>query len=65
MSNLAVKFENVSKMYRLGFIGTGTLGDDVHRWWVTRILRKPDPYLMVGETNDRSSKGISNYVFAL
>ncbi len=63
--SLAVKFENVSKMYRLGFIGTGTLGDDVHRWWVTRIQRKPDPYLMVGETNDRTSKGNSNYVFAL
>ncbi len=52
-------------MYRLGFIGTGTLGDDVHRWWVTRVLRQPDPYLRVGETNDRTSKGNSNYVFAL
>ncbi len=65
MSNLAVKFENVSKMYRLGFVGTGTLGDDVHRWWVTRVMRKPDPYLRVGETNDRTSKGNSNYVYAL
>ena len=65
MSQLAVKFENVSKMYQLGTIGTGTIGHDFNRWFVTQVLRKPDPYLRIGETNNRSTKGRSDFVYAL
>ncbi len=65
MSQLAVKFVNVSKMYQLNTIGTGTIGYDFNRWIVTQVLRKPDPYLRVGETNDRSVKGHSDFVYAL
>lgn len=61
----AIKIENVSKQYRLGVISTGTLSHDLNRWWITKILRKEDPYLKIGETNDRSSKGNSEYVWAL
>lgn len=64
-SNIAVEFENVGKQYRLGRIGTGTLAHDLNRWFQTSILRKEDPYLMVGEVNDRASKGSSDYVWAL
>lgn len=61
----AIEFENVGKMYRLGRVGTGTLSHDLNRWWTTNILRKEDPYLKIGETNDRSKKGHSDYVWAL
>lgn len=59
-----IKVENISKQYRLGDIGTGTLSHDLKRWWY-RSRGKEDPYLKVGEINDRSSKGASDYVWAL
>ena len=61
----AIEFDNVGKLYRLGNVGTGTLSNDLNRWWQTRILHREDPYLRVGETNDRASKGGSNFVWAL
>ena len=62
--NIAIKFENVSKQYKLGTIGTGSLQHDLNRWW--HLVRgKEDPYLKVGETNDRSQKASSDYVWAL
>jgi lipopolysaccharide transport system ATP-binding protein len=61
----SIKIENVSKQYRLGVVGTGTLSHDLKRWWTTSILGKEDPYLKIGETNDRSTKGSSEYVWAL
>lgn len=64
MSNIAIEFENISKQYRLGTIGTGTISHDLNRWW--HLVRgKEDPYLMVGEVNDRSTKATSDYVWAL
>lgn len=65
MSNTVIKFEQVSKLYRLGTVGTGTLSHDLRRWWITSIRGKEDPYLKIGETNDRSHKGHSDYVYAL
>ena len=65
MSNIAIQFENVGKLYRLGQVGTGTLSHDLNRWWATKVLHKEDPYLKIGETNDRSKKGTSDYVWAL
>jgi len=65
MSETAIKFENISKQYRLGLVSTKTLSHDLNRWWQTSILRKEDPYLKIGETNDRASKGVSEYVWAL
>lgn len=63
--NEAIIFENVGKQYRLGLVGTGSLQHDINRWWQTTILRKEDPYLKIGEVNDRSTKGHSDYVWAL
>jgi len=65
MSDIAIKFENISKQYRLGLVSTRTLSHDLNRWWQTSVLRKEDPYLKIGETNDRSTKGESEYVWAL
>ena len=64
-SNTAIEFVNVGKQYRLGRVGTGTLSHDLNRWWQTTILGKEDPYLKIGETNDRTTKGHSDYVWAL
>ena len=59
-----LKAENISKQYRLGTVGTGTLSHDLNRWW-HKIRGKEDPYLRIGETNDRTTKGASDYVWAL
>ncbi|SDQ35232.1 ABC-type polysaccharide/polyol phosphate transport system, ATPase component [Chryseobacterium soldanellicola] len=61
---LALKAENISKQYRLGQVGTGTLSHDLNRFWHT-IRGKEDPYLKIGETNDRTKKGDSEYVWSL
>lgn len=63
--NIAIEFNNVGKQYRLGLVGTGSLQHDLNRWWQTTILGKEDPYLKIGEVNDRSKKGNSDYVWAL
>ena len=55
----AIEFENISKQYRLGLVSTGTLSHDLNRFWQTKVLRRDDPYLKVGETNDRAHKGNS------
>ncbi len=60
-----IEFDNVGKLYRLGLVGTGTLSHDLNRWWQTKVLHHEDPYLKIGETNDRSTKGSSDYVWAL
>ena len=62
--NLAIKAENISKQYRLGEVGTGTISHDLNRFWA-KIRGKEDPYLKIGESNDRSKKGESDYVWSL
>ena len=61
----AIEFNHVSKQYRLGLVSTKTLCHDIRRFWITNVLGKEDPYLKIGETNDRASKGNSEYVWAL
>ena len=61
----AIEFDKVGKLYHLGQVGTGTLSHDLNRWWQTRILRKEDPYLRIGEINNRATKGNSDFVWAL
>ena len=63
-SNLAIRAENISKQYRLGEVGTGTLMHDLNRTWA-RLRGKEDPFLKIGESNDRSTKGESDYVWSL
>ena len=63
MSEVVLKIENVCKQYRLGLVGTGTLGHDLKRWWYL-VRGKDDPYLQIGEVNDTEVKG-GQYVNAL
>ena len=65
MSRLAIKVEHLSKAYQLGQIGTGTISRDIERWWTTKVLRKEDPFLQIGQTNDRTIKGDSDIVWSL
>jgi lipopolysaccharide transport system ATP-binding protein len=64
MSNTVIKVENISKQYRLGSVSTGTISHDVNRWW-HKVRGKEDPYQRIGETNDRTVKGTSDYIWAL
>jgi lipopolysaccharide transport system ATP-binding protein len=64
MSRTVIEVENLSKQYRLGSVGTGTLSHDINRWW--HLVRgKEDPFLKIGEENNRTTKGESDLVWAL
>ena len=63
--SIAREFNNISKQYRLGLVSTRTLSHDLHRWWIMNVLRGEDPYLKIGDTNIRSTKGQSDYIWAL
>lgn len=62
--SVILQVENIAKQYRLGTVGTGTLSHDLNRWW-HKIRGKQDPYLKIGEVNDRSAKTSEDYVWAL
>ena len=64
MSDVILKAENISKQYRLGTVGTGTLSHDLNRWW-HQLRGKEDPYTKVGAVNDRSQKATEDYVWAI
>jgi len=65
MEETAIKVENLAKAYQIGQIGTGTVSRDFERFWATKIRKKEDPFLKIGETNDRSTKGGSDIVWSL
>ena len=60
----AIKVENLSKAYQLGDFGTGTISRDLERFWA-RIRGKEDPFLKIGEVNDRTKKSSSDIVWSL
>lgn len=64
MSDIALRVEDVSKLYRLGKISSGTLSHDLNRAFA-RMRGKEDPYMKIGEANDRENTGNSEYVWAL
>lgn len=64
MSEVILKVEHISKQYRLGLVGTGTLSHDLKRWFY-KLRGKEDPYLKIGDTNDRSKAAESDYVWAI
>lgn len=56
MSDIVVQVRNLSKKYRLGVLGTGTLRHDLNRWW-HRLRGKSDPYEKVVPGLDPSATG--------
>lgn len=65
MSKPIIHVENLSKAYQIGQIGTGTISRDIERFWITKVLGKEDPFLKIGQINDRSIKGDSDIVWSL
>ena len=64
MAETVIKVEGLGKQYRLGVVGTGTVSNDLKRWWY-KARGKEDPFLKIGGDNDRSKKGSSEYVWSL
>ena len=63
MKEPAIQIEGLSKFYRLGSIGAGTLRDDVNRW-LAHWRGRPDPTLKVGGPNTLTHGG-SQQLWAL
>ena len=61
---VVIRAENISKLYRLGQVGTGTLSHDLKRWWAL-ARGQEDPYLKIGVENDRTSKAKDDFAWAL
>ncbi len=61
---VALSLQNVSKQYRLGEVGTGTLSHDLNRWFAL-ARGKEDPYARVGQENQRDQASSSPFVWAL
>lgn len=64
MSKTVIQITNLGKQYRLGQIGTGSIADDMKRWWYN-VRGKENPFLLVGDENDRTKSSESDYVWAL
>jgi len=63
MQNVVIKLENVSKQYRLGNVGTGTLSHDLNRFFA-KIVGRDDPTMKVGVANKLDTVD-GRYVWAL
>ena len=59
-----IEVSGLSKSYRLGQLNSGTLTQDFQRW-LSIVRGKGDPFLQIGEENDRTKKGSSNIVWSL
>jgi len=64
LSNTVIKVENLSKNYKLGNIGRGTLIADLNQWWA-KLRDKEDPYSIVGLHNHRDSENSKEEIWAL
>lgn len=64
MAETVLEVRDVSKLYRLGEVGTGTLVHDLNRWW-SRLRGGDDPESIVGQINRRDQAPSGEYVWAL
>jgi lipopolysaccharide transport system ATP-binding protein len=62
MSNIVIQAEAVSKLYRLGTLGTGSLRRDMTRWWQREILKKQAPFFIAANSKESAS---SSHIWAL
>ncbi len=58
MAETVIEVQNISKVYRLGQIGSGSLRRDLNTWWKTSIIKKEDPYLMTEDTSHLSNQDL-------
>jgi len=48
MAETVIEVQNISKVYKLGQIGSGSLRRDLNNWWKTSVIKKDDPYFLSG-----------------
>jgi len=65
MNQPAIRFDKISKQYRLGVIGTGTLSHDLKRWWTVNVRGEDDPYLKVDRANQVNPVTANDFIWAL
>ena len=58
MGEAIIKVENLSKLYSLGKVGTGSFRQDLKRWWLSAIHKKQDPFFLETEAG-------SSHIWAL
>ncbi|GAB3530101.1 ABC transporter ATP-binding protein [Pontibacter brevis] len=63
MADTVIQVENLSKLYRLGTVGTGSFRQDLQRWWNMAILRKEDPFFQLGA--EGASSESKDFLWAL
>jgi lipopolysaccharide transport system ATP-binding protein len=56
MGDIVISVENLSKIYNLGQIGTGTISNDLKVWWAKK-RGKPNPLLKIGQTDHGNQDG--------
>ncbi|MBI1837999.1 MAG: ABC transporter ATP-binding protein [Flavobacteriia bacterium] len=61
---VVLKVEKISKQYRLGEVSRKSFIEDVKKIWY-KILKKDNPFLNIGEENDKSKISDCNYVWSL
>jgi lipopolysaccharide transport system ATP-binding protein len=64
MSDIVIKSDNISKLYRLGNVSVATFKEDLFKLWAN-VRGKEDPALSLAESNDRTKTSKSGYVWAL
>ncbi|MBL4674838.1 MAG: ATP-binding cassette domain-containing protein [Mucilaginibacter sp.] len=64
MSSKAISIQNLSKAYQIGDFSSGTISRDLERYWA-KLRGKEDPFLKIGEENDRTSLGKGDIVWSL
>jgi len=62
---VVLKVENLTKVYRIGTIGTGSLRQDFTRWWNTIFLKKHDPFFREQPSVKHSNIAADNTLWAL
>ncbi len=65
MSEVVIQVEKLTKHYRLGTIGTGSLRQDLQRWWTTSVRRQEDPFFRLESADGNTAPSDKNNLWAL
>ncbi|WP_046246029.1 ABC transporter ATP-binding protein [Hymenobacter terrenus] len=65
MAETVIQVENLSKIYRLGTTGTGSLRQDLQRWWTTAIRKREDPFFQAPALGAKPSAVQNQALWAL
>src|SRR5215203_1830133 len=65
MGDIVLRVENLSKQYRLGKIGTGSLRQDISYWWKRSVLKRPDAFFNGTEGDERFIWALNDINFEL